>query len=151
MSTYFILQTKHIERKIHFPSTSHLHLTKQNEKIQTSLDFKGPTGRVWFELIIIMVRAITSASEKLCKIVQNGKRGSFYTIWAKKRPTSVWANLCINASCYSTSANMHGYCSAPIYYFIFLSLSSINSHLIISPLSFDLSLFFCPLNPFIFY
>ena len=51
--------------------------------------------------------------------MQNGKRWSFYTTWAKKRPTSVWANLCINASCYSTCANMHWYCSTPIYYFNF--------------------------------
>ena len=124
-------------------------LNKPNSHIKAKTTRKFSLTK--FGLVWQMVRAITSANEKLCKIVQNGKRGSFYTIWAKKRPTSVWANLCINASCYSTSANMHGYCSAPIYYFIFLSLSSINSHLIISPLSFDLSLFFCPLNPFIFY
>ena len=62
-------------------------------------------------LHICNLRAITSVDVKLCKIVQNGKMCSFYTIWAKKTPTSAHANLCINASCYSTRANMHRYCS----------------------------------------
>ena len=39
-----------------------------------------------------------------CKIMQNGKRCSFYTIWRKKTPTSIWVNLCINASCYFLSS-----------------------------------------------
>ena len=36
------------------------------------------------------------------------EKGDHFIQRAKKRPTSVWANLCINASCYSTYANMHG-------------------------------------------
>ena len=80
MSTYFILQTKHIERKIHFPSTSHLHLTKHNEKIQTGLDFKGPTGRVWFELIIIMVMRV-GLGKPLCDIFDKRKEEKVDTIY----------------------------------------------------------------------
>ena len=32
-----------------------------------------------------------------CKIMQNGKMCSFYTIWSKKTPTSVGVKLCIYA------------------------------------------------------
>ena len=35
----------------------------------------------------------------------------------KKKTTSVWVNLCINASCYSTRAYLHRYCSMCIYFF----------------------------------
>ena len=50
---------------------------------------------------------------------------------SKKTPTSAHANLCINASCYSTRANMHEYCSMCIWFFnYFFSLLSVpNSQL----------------------
>ena len=71
------------------------------------------------------LRAITSVDVKLCKIIQNGKKCSFYTIWAKKTPTSVWVNLCINASCYSTHAYLHGYCSMSACAYNFLTIFSL--------------------------
>ena len=70
-----------------------------------------PPNFLFWEVRMACLRAITSVDVKLCKTMQNGKRCSFYTIWAKKPPTSARANLCINASCYNTRANMHGYCS----------------------------------------
>ena len=67
----------------------------------------------WLSLWILNIES-NSYCISWCKIVQNGKMCSFYTIWAKKPPTSARANLCINASCYSTRANMHRYCSMRI-------------------------------------
>ena len=53
------------------------------------------------------VRAITSIDVKLCKM----EKGAHFTQFEQKKPTSMGVNLCINASCYSTRANMHKYCS----------------------------------------
>ena len=78
---------------------------------------------LFWEVRLACLRAITSVDVKLCKIVQNGKKCSFYTIWAKKPPTSARANLCINASCYSTRANMHSIVACAYNILIVFSLS----------------------------
>ena len=67
-----------------------------------------------------IVRAITSSCVILCKIE---KDSLFYTFWLKKHPHQLGQNCAFMHNCYSSRANMHGYCSICISYFSIFFLS----------------------------
>lgn len=73
--------------------TSLLHLTEHNEKIQTDLDFKGPTGRVRFELIIIMVMRV-GLGKPVCRYIWQRKREqSRHHLLTNQLASRAWNNL----------------------------------------------------------
>ena len=81
----------------------------------------------------------------LCIIVQNRKKWSIYTIWAKKHPHQLVHNYAFMHNYYSNHAYMHSYCSMCILYFnsfwfaSFFSLSSPSAKLTL-PLMFSFPL-----------